>query len=694
MRLIRKMCGIAGIVASRGHGIEAHHLADMIAMLDHRGPDDRGVYLEPRAGLAHARLSIIDPAGGHQPMANEDGSLWITFNGEIFNYVELREDLVRKGHRFRTRSDTEVVLHLYEEEGADAILKLNGQWALGIWNARTGLLFLSRDRVGVRPLFYSVCGDRLLFASEIKALFAHPEVSRAIDPFALDNVFTFWTTLAPRTAFKAVRALPPGHSLTWCDGRVTVTQYWRPTFARVDAPESEAVAIERLQAVLEDATRIRLRSDVPVGAYLSGGLDSSLIVALMKRVRDARPRTFSITFDEAAFDESEHQRQVVRALGTDHRELRCSNDDIRGVFPDVVWHAETPLLRTAPAPLFLLSRLASEDGYKVVLTGEGADEVFGGYDIFKEAKVRRFWSRDPSSPRRASLVKRLYPYLHNLHRQPAAGLQAFFHVAPDDLADPCFSHLPRWRLTSRLKVFFSDAVRAALDDYDGRAELAAGLPRDLGEWDPFCQSQYLETAHLLPDYLLSSQGDRVAMAHGVESRYPFLDRHVIAFAASLPPSLKMRALNEKYLLKRLARGLVPAPIWRRSKQPYRAPDGRVFFARHTDGYVDHLLSPAQIRRDGVFSPDAVSRLVRKFRDGRAIGAGDDMALVGILSTQILIDRFINHFTLVTPWKPFSWSSGHSLLRTSCLETNRHASPFPTTIPFRSAASSIRPESSS
>jgi asparagine synthase (glutamine-hydrolysing) len=649
---MRKMCGIAGIVSATQQ-IEGGRLADMIAMLAHRGPDDRGMHIEPGAGLAHARLSILDVAGGRQPMSNEDGTLWITFNGEIFNYVELREELVRRGHRFRTKSDTEVILHLYEDEGAEAVRRLNGQWALGIWNSRTRTLFLSRDPLGVRPLFYTASSDRLLFASEIKALFAHPQVSREIDPRGLDNILTFWTILAPRTPFRAVRALPPGHSLTWCDGRVTVMEHWRPTFLPADSAPSTPASTEMLRTLLEDAVRIRLRSDVPVGAYLSGGLDSSVIVALMKHVAgDAPVRTFSIAFDDVDFDESVHQLQAAAALETAHTELRCSYDDISRVFPDVVWHAETPLLRTAPAPLFLLSRVVRDHGFKVVLTGEGADEIFGGYDIFKEAKIRRFWSKDLSSARRASLVKRLYPYLPQLQRQPAAALQAFFHVAPEDLGNPCFSHLPRWRLTSRLKVFLSDAMRASLADYDGCADLAARLPADHGTWDSFCQSQYLETAHLLPGYILSSQGDRVAMAHGVEGRYPFLDPHVVTFASRLPPTLKMKALNEKYLLKRLARDLVPTPVWQRSKQPYRAPDGRAFFAGRKGGYVDDLLSHAQVRRDGVFDPDAVSRLVQKFRDKRAIGVKDDMALVGILSTQIILDRFVNNFSTVTHGAPY------------------------------------------
>jgi asparagine synthase (glutamine-hydrolysing) len=638
------MCGIAGIAATHGFPIEAGRLAGMIASLGHRGPDDRGLHTEPSAGLAHARLSIIDVAGGRQPMSNEDGSLWITFNGEIFNYLELRRDLERQGHRFRSRSDTEVILHLYEEEGANAVGKLNGQWAFAIWDRHARTLFLSRDRVGVRPLFYAVSGPRLLFASEIKAIFTDPQVSRELDPRGLDNIFTFWTTLPPRTAFKDVRELPPGHSLTWRDGQFSVKEHWRATFSPQPAgSRSEEVWSDALRGLLTDATRIRLRADVPVGAYLSGGLDSSLVVALAARASTGPLRTYSIAFDSAEFDERVHQRQVVAALGTEHREMRCSDEDISRVFPDVVWHAETPLLRTAPAPLFLLSRAVRDSGVKVVLTGEGADETFGGYDLFKEAKLRRFWASRPSSRRSASLVARLYPYLDALHRQPAAYLQAYFHATREDLANPCFSHLPRWRLTSRLKLFFSDEVRASLADYDSCADLSARLPVDYAGWDPLCQGQYLEMAHLLPGYILSSQGDRVSMAHGVEGRHPFLDPAVMAFAATLPPALKMRVLNEKYLLKRVARDLVPAPVWRRSKQPYRAPGARALFAQNREGYLDDLLSPAQLRKDGIFNPDSVGRLVRKFRAGTAIGAKDDMALVGILSTQIVADRFVNHF---------------------------------------------------
>jgi asparagine synthase (glutamine-hydrolysing) len=644
------MCGIAGIVSQDRDDRIGTRLPRMIAMLHHRGPDACRLHVEPQAGLAHTRLSVIDVRGGDQPMANDDRTLWITFNGEIFNYVELRECLERRRHRFRTQSDTEVLLRLYDERGRRALADLNGDWAFAIWNSRSRTLLLSRDRMGVRPLYYAIVGRALLFASEIKALFADPRVPREIDPEAVDDIFTVWSPLASRTMFKAVRELPPGHSLTWHDGSVAVSRDWHPDFTRAPRETlSDADAEDRLRAHLTNATRIRLRADVPVGAYVSGGLDSSIVAALAAHQRRdaandaARLRTFSLGFDAAEFDERPYQRQVVGALGTEHHELRCTPADIVRVFPQVVWHAETPMLRTAPAPLYLLARFVRECGHKVVLTGEGADEVFGGYSIFKEAKLRRMWSERGRTARRAALVKRLYPHLPHLQRQSTAFLQSFFHAAPDDLAHPCFSHLPRWSLTSRLKVFFSDGLRASVDGRDAIDEVRARLPAGFALWDPLARAQYLELTQLLPGYLLSSQGDRMAMAHGVETRFPYLDPDVVAFGTSLPERLVMHGLREKVLLRRVGRSLMPPSVWQRTKQPYRAPGAEVFVTNGHEDYVNDLLSPSQIRRDGLFNPDAVSRLVRKFREGRAIGVKDDMALVGILSTQLVIHHFINHF---------------------------------------------------
>jgi asparagine synthase (glutamine-hydrolysing) len=636
------MCGIAGLLDLRGCPASPPVLQRMIGAITHRGPDDAGLHAAGPIGLAHTRLSIVDLAGGRQPMASPDGTLWITFNGEIFNHVELRADLEARGATFATRSDTEVILRAYEARGEACVHDFNGQWAFAIWDARRRRLFLSRDRLGVRPLFYVHTGRALVFGSEIKALLAHPEVPRALDLQGLDDVFTFWCPLSPRTVFRGISEVPPGHSMTMDEsGSASVRPYWRLDYPAIAAGRRDRdEATEELGALLADATRLRLRADVPVGAYLSGGLDSTLVTALMTRFAIGRPRTFSLAFDEPEFDESAYQRQAAQFLGIEHEELRCSGADIARVFPEIIRHAETPVLRTAPAPLYLLARLVRARGYKVVLTGEGADEMLGGYDLFKEAKIRRFWAAAPASRLRPLLLRRLYPYLSGLQRQPEAYRRAFFHVTPADLASPFFSHLPRWELTAGIKRLFSPAVRAALAGRDPYAELRHRLPDRYRDWASFCQAQYLESALLLPGYILSSQGDRMAMAHGVETRSPFLDHRVVEFAAALPPILKMRGLDEKHLLKRAAAGVVPPVVLARAKQPYRAPEARAFFAGQPPDYVTELLSPARIAADGVFDPEAVERLVEKVLDGRAIGVRDNMALVGILSTQLLIHHFI------------------------------------------------------
>lgn len=644
------MCGIAGVCSSIPQETIDRHVLEMMARrIRHRGPDDWGVYTDAGVGLANVRLSIIDLCGGHQPMHNEDGSVWITFNGEIFNYVELRQELIARGHRFATQSDTEVVLRLYEEKGENCVRDLNGQWALAIWDARERKLFLSRDRLGVRPLFYTMAEGKLVFASEIKAIFAHPEVRRELDLLALDQIFTFWFTLPPRTVFKDICELPPGHSLVFNNGNITTRRYWQLDFDNPagDGRPEEKYA-EELRALLLDATRIRLRSDVPVGTYLSGGLDSTIVTALIQRVSNARLRTFSVAFTARELDESHFQREAIAFLGTAHEQISCGYRDIAAVFPAIIWHTEKPVIRAAPAPMYLLSRLVRDAGFKVVLTGEGADEVFGGYDIFKEAKIRRFWAAQPDSTCRPRLLRRLYPYQNRLQRQSDAYLQSFFHIRPDLLQSPFFSHLPRWQLTARVKSFFSEEVKAALLDYDCLSELAAQLPSGYSHWHPFCQAQYLETTYLLPAYILSSQGDRVGMAHAVECRHPYLDYRVVEFCTRMPHQLKMKVLNEKYILKRAFGPLLPSSIVARPKQPYRAPDGRSFFAGVIPEYVEHHLSAGAINGGGLFDPSSVAILTEKFKAGRAIGVKDDMALIGILSTQLVVDQFLDRLCEEAP----------------------------------------------
>jgi asparagine synthase (glutamine-hydrolysing) len=647
------MCGICGILSYKNEIVDHVALGSMLGTIRHRGPDASGMHVRGPVGLGHARLSIIDLSGGGQPMHNRERSLSITFNGEIFNYIELREELIGKGHHFETSSDTEVILHLYEEEGQECVKRLNGQWAFAIWDAREEELFLSRDRLGVRPLFYTEAAHSFLFASEVKALFAHPEVSRQLDVQALNQVFTFWHTLPPRTAFRGILELPPGHSMTVKMGSIRINSYWQLGFpesvaSSTSTADRDQEYVERLGELLIDAARIRLRADVPVGAYLSGGLDSSLITAIVKRFTNSRLKTFSVAFEDPEYDESFYQRQVVSHLDTDHHEVRCTHNDIGRVFPDVIWHAEKPLLRNAAAPMFLLSRLVRESGFKVVLTGEGADELFGGYDIFKETKIRSFWGVQPDSKLRPLLLRRLYPYMQEIQNQPSSYLKMFFRIRPDELRSPLFSHLPRWDMTSRIGMFFSDEVKAEIKGCQPYKELEGELPAAYKSWDSFSRAQYLEAAYLLPGYILSSQGDRVAMAHAVEGRFPFLDYRVAEFASSLPPTLKMRGLDEKYLLKRFAATLLPADVLCRPKQPYRAPGVKSFVdpdnGQARFDYVDDLLSSDRLRQYGVFNPHAVQMLVSRLKEGRATSVRDGMAFTGVLSTQLLIHQFITNFT--------------------------------------------------
>ena len=633
------MCGIAGYYAAHGDTrIDRSALCRMLAMLRHRGPDGLGTFTDGPVGFGHARLSIIDVAGGTQPMCNEDASVWITCNGEIFNFVELRHELLGRGHQMSTRSDTEVILHLYEEEGPDCLHRLNGQWAFALWDKTAQRLLLARDRLGMLPLFYTMAEGRLLFASEVKALLCHPSVPRRIDLDGLDQIFTYWCNVGSQTAFQGIRELPPGCWLTLQDGELTVQRYWSPVFSTADDHGREEYR-ERLLQLLTDAVRLRLRAEVPVGVYLSGGLDSTVTAALIKKCSDTPLRTFSIGFVDSNYDETAYQLEASRFLGTDHSAMSCTAADIGRVFPDVIWHTEKPVLRTAPAPLFLLSKFVRERGYKVVVSGEGADEMFGGYDIFKETKIRRFCAAQPDSVLRPRLLGRLYPYIPQIQAQPSVYLGRYFQAEPNELRDPFFSHGPRWRLTAGIKVFLTKDARSGARN--GYSDAASHLPEGFSEWDWLAQAQYLETTMLLPGYILSSQGDRVAMVHGVEGRLPFLDHRVVEFAAALPPLLKLPALREKYLLKWSTRDVIPPSISRRPKQPYRAPGADSFFATRLD-YVEELLRPERLREDGVFQPKAVELLVQKVKSGRAVSTKDDMAVAGIVSTQLWIDHFIRN----------------------------------------------------
>ncbi len=643
------MCGIAGIFNIYNNAeIAPDVLRSMIAIQRHRGPDGSGFYRDASVGLGHARLSIIDLAGGTQPIHNEDRSVWITFNGEIFNYKELRHDLEKLGHRFYTSSDTEVIVHCYEQYGSQCLQRLNGQFAFAIWDRNRQELYAARDRVGIRPLFYTAVNGQLLFASEIKALFMEPRVSRQIDPYALDQICTFWMTVPPRTIFQDVFELPAGHFMTAKKGSLVIERYWEPDFRPDTALKSEEDCAEQLRSLLIDATRLQLRADVPVGSYLSGGIDSSVITTLIAKYTSTPLRTFSVCFSDSGFDESLYQRQMVEHLNADHSSITCTHADIGQAFREVIWHTEKPVTRTAPAPLYLLSKLVRESGYKVVLTGEGADEILAGYDIFKEVKVRQFLEKGPSSKWRPLILKRLYPYLAISPVRSLKYAEAFFNGAGSGFAAAYSSHIPRWKTTSMIKMFYSEEYKKFLNGYRSADELSLFLAQTPPYDDPVTQALYIEMKTLLPGYLLSSQGDRMAMANSVEARFPFLDHRVIEFCNALPPNTKMRALTEKYLLKKSMKGLLPPAIIRRAKQPYRSPDAKSFFPDGTPDYVLDLLSSDTLRETGYFDPRNTALLVKKCRHSSLLGIKDNMAIVFILSTLLIYDLFIKNFHLRAP----------------------------------------------
>jgi asparagine synthase (glutamine-hydrolysing) len=488
----------------------------------------------------------------------------------------------------------------------------------------------------VRPLFYAERGGSLYFASELKALLATGEVSAAIDPAAIDEVFTFWAARPPRTGLRDVRALEPGTYAVWRQGKLRVQRWYE-----LDFPENTAEprdAIEQLDELMRSGVDLRMRADVPVGAYLSGGLDSSVTATLAAAASPHTLRSFSITFDDPRFDESGFQRGVAHDVGSIHAIASMSRNAIAESFPDVVWHAETPLIRTAPAPMFHLARLTKNAGIKVVLTGEGADELFLGYDLFKEVAVRRFCLRRPESTARPRLFDRLYPYLIDGGKGGDFWRQFFLSAGPT--TDPLFSHLPRFQITSWIKEFYSPQFAASLARVNVLDEVRQSLPTRFFGWSPLNQAAFLEMTLLLSPYLLSSQGDRMAMAHGVEGRFPFLDHRLFEFSAALPTGSRLRGLKEKEILRRWARRILPPTVSGRAKQPYRAPDAPSFFGADAPEYIADALSPAAILRTGIWSPAAVQGLVRRCQSGRVTGFRENQALVAVLSTQLWHDQFI------------------------------------------------------
>lgn len=638
------MCGIGGIYDGAATPDRAV-LLTMAGELDHRGPDGVGLFSDRHIGLVNTRLAIFDLAGGDQPMGTPDGRYWVVQNGEIYNHPELRAELESLGHRFASHCDTEVIVHAYQEWGPACLERFNGPFAFAVWDRVTRELFLARDRYGVRPLFVARYGNQLVFASEAKAILRHPSARRELDPRGLVETFTLWGILPDRSAFTGIGELAPGHWLRIGPNGEQLTRWWDLPFAPRELQRRESVdeLADELFELLEDATRLRLRADVSVAAYLSGGLDSSAIAALAQRVGTGSLQCFGIGFADAHFDEADHQRRLAAQLGIELTQTVVDGADIASHFPEVVRLGEKPILRTAPAPLLKLSKLARDAGFRVVLTGEGADEVFAGYTTFTEAQVRRFWARDPSSQWRPALFDRLYPWLvQDLGRAPQFTRQ-FFGAGLGDVDDVLYSHQIRFATTSRALRLLNEQTRSsALGDEAPIARLRRQLPAHLEKSTGLGRAQYVEIATFLSGYLLHSQGDRMLMGNSVEGRFPFLDHRVGEFAASLPDSVRLAGLKEKYLLRKAVARVLPAEVAARPKRPFRAPIHRSFFGPEAPEWVQEVLRPEAVRASGLFEPAAVERLRRKCMNSldRGLSEGDEMALVGVLSTQLLHQQFV------------------------------------------------------
>ena len=633
------MCGITGIYY-KNLEIESSKktLLDMTASLQHRGPDNWGYYLSREMMLGQTRLSIVDLSSGIQPM--QIGDYILTYNGEIFNYIELRKELESLGIRFNTNSDTEVLLRMFIQYGVDSFEKLNGQFACLIWNRKEKELTIVRDRFGIRPLYYMEYGGKYYFGSEMKVFDQIPGYERTYNPTQLFIHGLLWNTCGSNTVYNEINSLPSGNYAVFKNGRIIKTErYYELGKTYKEEIRNFADVEEEFKALLDNAVELRLRSDVPVGAYLSGGIDSSVILSLISKHTTNIYKTFSITFEDKEYDESFYQNEMAQRINTEHHKVNITYDMVDQAFPETIYHTERPVFRTAPTPLFLLSDLVRKNNIKVVLTGEGADELLWGYDSFKEVRLLEFWSKYPDSKLRPLLIKKLYPHLNHYKDEQQYGMirmfyEGFLHEVDNELA----SGNIRTHNNSILRNYFNKDLNIHFDKAQLLSEYKQDEPSQFRNWNSLQKNQHLEMRSLLAGYLLSSQGDRMSLAHGVEGRYPFLDYRVVDMLFKVNDNFKLNGLNQKYLLKKAFSNDIPESIINRPKRPYMSPDLKSFIKQNgklTEN-ASFFLESDLIKDYHIFNPKWVNRFLTKFKEEvpEYIGYRDNMIITFILSAQI------------------------------------------------------------
>ena len=603
----------------------------MAEVMAHRGPDSRGTHAAPGVGLAVSRLSIIDVEGGDQPISSEDGAVTVVCNGEIYNYVELRRELEAAGHRFRTHSDTEVLVHLYEDDGADLVDRLRGMFGFALWDSRHRSLLLARDRLGIKPLYYHVSSEGLCFGSEIKAMLLTGQVEPRLDPAAVGDLFRLGFIREPGTFFAGVRRLLPGHCLTYREGAASIRRYWRVSFPPRDQLDSSRSAEDwatELRERLIESVRLHLRSDVPVAAWLSAGVDSSAIVALAAQEAGKEVDTFSLAFENPRFDEVTRQRTLAsyNLPGVTNRVITCRSSHFE-MFPKALWHCEQVSASGNEIPHMILAE-ATSPHYKVALVGEGSDEIFGGYGWYRVDKLLRPFAGLPRGLRRLMLLGPLIPRLF-----PGASRT---HLADKEM------DLERYRRMMGPRRF--DAADGLLSgdlqrrvDVEGPSDGAPERPEEFDGWHPFTQLQYYEMTTRLPGFIIHHL-DHSSMSHSVEARVPFLDHEVVEFCATIPPRLKMKRLYEKHILREAMRGVLPGEIRRRRKHGLRVPVEQ-WMRDDLPAFAEELLSERSLRDKGYFEPRAVRTLLDRHR-GRAGHFGQQ--LLAVLAVQLWDETFIRN----------------------------------------------------
>lgn len=626
------MCGICGVYEYSRHTLTVGEtVSRMLAVIRHRGPDDEGQYNEGGVGLGMRRLSIIDVAGGKQPISNETKTITTVFNGEIYNYRELKERLQQRGHVFTTASDTEVLVHLYEELGEDCVHELRGMFAFAVWDAPRRRLFLARDRLGIKPLYYAEVGQSLVFGSEIKAILQHPQVQAALDLEGLSNFLSLKYVPAPQTMFSGISALPPGHLLICDEKGVRTRSYWDLSFAQqTNGRKAEESYAEQLEELLRESVKIHLMSDVPFGAFLSGGLDSSTIVALMSQLLNQPVKTFSVGFagDGETFSELPYARLVAERYHTEHHEILIHPEDLITLTEKVIWHLDQPIADEATLANYMVAELASRH-VKMVLTGEGGDELFAGYARYAGERFSPLFRLIPRPAKALALL--LSAQLPQL-RRPKLALHA---LCQTNESARFVSWFPLFHREMK-DALFSAGLKRSCNGASAEKIFAQHLGR-VKTTDPLSRMLYVDTKLWLPDDLLA-RGDKTSMAASVEARVPLLDHKLVEFAAALPSHLKLKRLTRKYLLRKVSKPWLPAPILERKKKGFPMPTS-VWFRKEARAFVRDTLSTATLQRRGLFNPTCVEKLLDEHEAGSADYGSQIWGLLNVeLWHRLFLDR--------------------------------------------------------